>query len=178
MSEKRSIKARDVIKDIRSGLTDSQLMEKYQLSEGRLKHVFEKLVDAKALDESEIRDRVTLAQESTSGRSARRMSRGYLMFSIPVYDTDNIEIEGWLVDLNQTGLQVSGIEAAVGDSRSLLIRADEFVDVYPFGFDAKCRWVEPDETQGVLNVGFEITGISSWGLQELRKLISLVTLSD
>lgn len=178
MPEKRSIKAREIIIDVRSGLTDTELMNKYRLSAGRLKYVLERLVEAKALEESELLSRIFLAQESTATRAMRARARSYLLFTIPVYDTDNLEVEGWLIDIEEQGLQTIGLQAIVGEVKSLLIRSDEFVDVYPFGIDAECRWVERDETEGNVSVGFRIVGITPWARGELRKLRRLVTFSD
>jgi len=178
VSEKRSIKAREIIRDVRSGLTETELMKKYRLSSGRLKSVLERLVEAKILEESELQSRIVLAQESTGTRAMRSRTRGYLLFSIPVYDTDNLEVEGWLIDIEEQGLQTNGLKAEVGEVKSLLIRSDEFVDVYPFGIDAECRWVEPDEAEGNLSAGFRIISITPWALQQLRKLRKLVTFSE
>jgi hypothetical protein len=178
VAEKRSIKAREIIRDVRSGLTDTELMNKYRLSTGRLKYVLDRLVEAKALETSELQSRISLAQESTATRAVRARTRSYLLFSIPVYDTENLQVEGWLVDIEEKGLQISGIQADVGEVKSLLIRSDEFVDVYPFGIDAECRWVEPDETEGSVRAGFEIVSITKWAMEELQKLKRLVTFSD
>lgn len=178
MAEKRTIKARDIIADVRLGLNDTELMKKYDLSVGGLKSVLERLVEAKALAEYELQSRVFLAQESTATRAMRTRARGYLLFSIPVYDTDNLEGEGWLVDIEEQGIQTIGVDAQVGEVKSLLIRSDEFVDVYPFGVDAECRWLETDETEGGVRAGFLIVSITAWALGELRKLKKLVTFSD
>ena len=85
-------------------------------------------------------------------------------------------MEGWITDITEEGLQLTGMPAEVGQSRSLLIRADEFHDIFPFAFDAKCKWVHTDDVNETL-VGFEIVDISETGLEELRKLIQLLTIN-
>jgi hypothetical protein len=44
MTTKRTIKAKDIVNDIRSGLTNLQLMEKYNLSSKGLQSIFTKLI--------------------------------------------------------------------------------------------------------------------------------------
>jgi hypothetical protein len=71
-------------------------------------------------------------------------------------------------------MQVTGIKVKVGEAKSLLIQADELADVYPFVFDAACRWHEISEGQEA--AGFEITNITERSLKELQKLIRYLTL--
>ena len=84
-------------------------------------------------------------------------------------------MEAWILDITEKGLQLTGLLAEVGQYRSLLIRADEFHDIFPFAFDALCKWVEYED--GENGVGFEIVDISETGLNELRKLIRLLTIN-
>ncbi len=51
---KRHIKTKEVVNDIRSGSTNSQIMEKYKLSAKELQNVFQKLLHAKMLTSQEI----------------------------------------------------------------------------------------------------------------------------
>jgi hypothetical protein len=56
---KRSVKAKEVLADIRAGITDLDMMEKYQLSAKGLQSLFDKMVAAKLLTEDEIQDRMS-----------------------------------------------------------------------------------------------------------------------
>ncbi|MDQ1238886.1 MAG: hypothetical protein QG577_1071, partial [Thermodesulfobacteriota bacterium] len=58
MSPKRRIKGNEIVADIKGGMTDQRLMEKYKLSEQALKNIFRKLVDAGAILESELQERI------------------------------------------------------------------------------------------------------------------------
>ncbi len=53
-TRKRKIKAKPFVNDLRNGMGDRELMEKYSLSENQLLKVFQKLVDHGALDEIEL----------------------------------------------------------------------------------------------------------------------------
>ncbi len=77
-------------------------------------------------------------------------------------------------DISEKGLQVGGLEFTVGETKSLLIRADEFADIYPFVFDATCRWITKEESTDDFTAGLEITSISDRGLEELRNLLALL----
>ena len=50
MPTKRVIKARDLIRDIGDGMTDSELMEKYQLSSQGLQQIRKRLPESGRLD--------------------------------------------------------------------------------------------------------------------------------
>ncbi len=72
MQLKRKIKAKDIVNDIRRGLTDSQLMTTYGLSMKGLQGVFTKLVQAKAIMPQELLNRApVLADDSVTVESIR-----------------------------------------------------------------------------------------------------------
>lgn len=176
MSSKRTIKASEILKDIKGGLSDAELKAKYALSSKSLHAILTKLVASKAVDGSELTRRGLLNAPVTDVNELREGTKGYSLFSIPVYDSSDLQQEGWLTDVSEQGLQVAGIDATAGERRGLLIRADEFADVYPFAFDVVCRWVRADEPGGEVTAGFEITGISEMGRQQLQALIRLLTI--
>jgi hypothetical protein len=61
---KRKIKAKPFVSDLRNGLGDRELMGKYNLSESQLHKVFQKLVDAGAIDEMELFMRTSLSDST------------------------------------------------------------------------------------------------------------------
>jgi hypothetical protein len=89
---------------------------------------------------------------------------------------ENLLNKGTVVDISETGLQVSGIPTNVGDTKNLLVQADYFLDVYPFVFEGKCKWTSKAEDGNLLS-GFEITSITEGELEELRKITNLLALS-
>jgi len=56
---KRVLKANEVLKDLRSGLTDAAMMEKYQLSSKGLQSLFDKMVAAGLLSAADVADRMS-----------------------------------------------------------------------------------------------------------------------
>jgi hypothetical protein len=75
---KRKIKGKEFVRDLRNGMADRQLMEKYALSAGQLRSVFRKLVDSGAIDEMELYIRTTLSESTITKALAasRRASQG------------------------------------------------------------------------------------------------------
>ena len=63
---KRKTKAKSFVKDLREGMGDRQLMEKYVLSSNQLRRVFRRLIDGGALDEMELYMRTSLSDSSIS----------------------------------------------------------------------------------------------------------------
>jgi len=176
MSPKRTIKGKEIVSDIRSGMTDNELMKKYTLSEGALKNVFRKLVDAGAIREDELRERIPQERLPSYTKRERDFQRNYVFVRLPVYDMENLLDEGQVVDISERGLQIMGISAAVGETKGFLIQADYFAEVFPFSFEAECKWASKNEA-GQWTAGFKIVKISEGGLEELQKLIRMLSLS-
>ncbi len=61
---KRKIRAKEFVRDLRNGMSDRQLMEKYALSAEQLRSVFRKLVDRGAVDEMELFMRTSLSDST------------------------------------------------------------------------------------------------------------------
>ncbi len=63
-TSKRKIKAKPFVRDLRNGMGDRDLMEKYALSESQLHKLLHKLVDAGAIDEMELFMRTSLSDST------------------------------------------------------------------------------------------------------------------
>ena len=53
MPIKRTINAKEIVSDIRSGMINQQLMDKYNVSLDKLHNIFKQLLDAHAIERSE-----------------------------------------------------------------------------------------------------------------------------
>lgn len=171
---KRTIAIKEFVRDFKSGKTNEDMMQQYDLDLWGLRNTLKKMIEIKALDEDDVRDRMPSFHEESGGDDRRLLKRRFVLFSFPIYVADDLEEEGLVNDITEIGLQVSGIKASAGETKSLLIRADEFADIYPFVFEATCRWANPTNDRGEYAAGFEITSISEGGLDELRKLIQML----
>lgn len=174
MAEKRKIRKDEIISDIRSGMANEALMGKYRITSDKLISIFKKLVDAQVIKAQELEGREGWPPTLDKPKFLRSHPRQYVIFPLPVYDTDDLGGEGFVKDITEAGMLVTGIKARVGEVKSLLVQADEFADVYPFVFDATCRWSEVSGGQEA--AGFEITNITERSFKELQKLIHYLTL--
>jgi hypothetical protein len=171
---KRTIPIKSFVEDVRSGKTNTDLMQEYAIDASGLRNAFNKMLQIKAVRPEELERRMRSFPEAASGTDRRELPRRYVLFSFPVYVADDLESEGLVNDITEKGLQIAGITASVGETRNLLIRADEFADIFPFVFEATCRWVHAPNDPTECCAGFEIHSISEGSLAELRKLIQLL----
>jgi hypothetical protein len=79
---KRKIKAKLFVSDLRNGMGDRELMEKYTLSESQLHKVFHKLVDAGAIDEMELFMRTSLSDST--------ITKAFVETQCSVQELDNL----------------------------------------------------------------------------------------
>jgi hypothetical protein len=190
---------RRILSDLCSGMHDTALMEKYGLSYGELRSLYKDLFDTGLLTPARIstfaknndspNDRISDHRHASTGkalhssaslfRSAtesakdRRRRHRYhtTTIQIPVYDRDKPEIHGLIREINETGARLAGLEAEVGDVRTIVALGDTTGEIAPFEFQARCRWTETSAADGRQVTGFEITDISDENLHQLRKLI-------
>jgi uncharacterized protein (DUF433 family) len=64
--KRRKVKAKALVIDIRAGLSDNELMEKYQVSSRQLQYLFGKLLDAQRIGELELWERTSLSNTSVT----------------------------------------------------------------------------------------------------------------
>ncbi|MBI5571809.1 MAG: PilZ domain-containing protein [Desulfomonile tiedjei] len=185
MPTKRSIRAKDVVRDIRDGMTDAELTEKYKISRAELRFLFEKLVALKAIGRAEAHGRLPQeetrpSQNSIGVESLRALPRHLAPFPIPIYDGKDPKVVGTLKDIHEKGVGIAEIAATVGETRTFVVLGDEFVAIEfnTFAFDAICRWTNAGEEASPALAGFEITNISPRDMTELRKLIRSLTMDD
>jgi len=175
---KRTLKASEIVRDVRTGMTDSQLMAKYGLSAKGLAGVFKKLVDAKAVKPEEVYARFLSPDDTVNVENLRRLPRSYLAFPLSICESANPEAVGIVRDINERGVQVAGIECRVNETKEFLVRADEFQEMSPFAFKAACRWAKKGTERADWLAGFEITDISEQALKEVRKMAQAMAFSD
>jgi hypothetical protein len=176
---KRTIKAKDIVNDIRNGLTDSQLITKYGLSMKGLQGVFTKLVQAKAIMPEELFDRApVLAEDSVTVESIRMDPREKMEITIRVSDAADPKQVGILRDLSLAGIGVRGIEAQRGEVRSFMVQASHIFPVDSFCVNAVCRWVRRRRSDGTIDSGFEITDVTPESKKQLQEFIRLLNFQE
>lgn len=173
MSESDTIRAAEIMADIRSGMTNDELMNKYRLSAKGLARAFRELGEARAVEPNECCQGSERSDDAIIVDEKRRLERNRVAAYMAIYERQDLEIRGLVRDITERGVGIKGIKAAQGETKTFLITPDEFVEVDPFQFEAICRWVleTPD---GEYASGYEITDIGEKDLKELRKMIKLI----
>ena len=171
----RRLRAKRIARDIRSGLSSEQMREKYLLSPSQLQKAVEVLLEHKSISPDQLRHDLEEKTHETLPAALREVERCYLDFELPIVDTGPPEVDGTVRDLTEKGAGVVGIPAQPGDVKTFLVLHDEFVLIEPFMFEARCRWVNKKEPDEEIVAGFQITHIAEKDLNELRKLIHLVS---
>jgi len=177
MAPRRSVKAKEIVSDIRSGMTNQQLIDKYNVSVNSLHNLLRKLVDIKVVQKSEVQALLSSVPGGIAYEERRKDPRYYLLVPLPIYDVNNLLEEGQVVDVSEGGLRITGLAAKVGEKREFLLQADHYAHVFPFCFEAVCRWASQTEEEPWF-AGFQITSISEGGFVELRKIIRELTISE
>ncbi len=176
MLPKRRISSRDFVNDIRTGMSDTELMQKYQLSSRGLQSIFAKLLEAKAVDPSEIYERSSFGDSTVDVEIIHQSLLGYAAMTASIYETRNPSVMGSIRDLTEKRLEVRGIEAGFGETKTFIILTDKATKMEPILIKAKCRWCKKEESTGQYLAGFEITHIAEEEQRELRKLLRALKL--
>ncbi len=175
VAAKRRIDTKELVADIRSNLADVELMEKYKLSSRGLQRVFGKLVNSGAVMPEDLAGRNISYDDSVTLRKVRGSIRALPILSIDIYEKNNPQIMGRIRDLSEVGVGVRGLEAEVGELKSLIVVPDEFFEIEQFSFEAKCRWCRTESGGKIFRSGFEITDIKGDSLTGLQELLQLMT---
>ncbi len=172
MSPKRTIKAKDFVKDIQGGMTTAELMEKYKLSTKAFQTVMKKLIEASTKPPSNASGAPEHVTPPPPAEDMRQFPRKIIDFPLMVYgDLEQIE-QGLVVDASEKGIRVRGIGARVGESRTFIVRYRPGDRRQPFVFDATCRWANGSDRDPRKTVaGFEITRISSVDAERLQDIL-------
>ena len=178
MTSPSRIEVREIVKDVRDGLTDHELMKKYGLSAKGLKSTLQKLVDAEIIELPEVYRRPVFYDDNLDSDSRRGTPRHYLALLLPVYDADRKEQQGWVTDISELGVGVMGVDAVPGERRTLVVIPEKFSKAEQIVFEAECHWAERESSDAEPTAGFKITAISEKDLQELRRFIRVVTIEN
>jgi hypothetical protein len=170
MMGKRTIRAKDIVNDIRAGMSDHELMGKYKLSVKGLESIFRKLEESGTAKRSELYGRFPSLDDTVNLGSLRKLPRNYFALVLGIFEAGNPDNRGEIFDASEKGLGVKGLESTAGQTQNLVIGGSEAVDIGEIYFEAVCRWARRDN-DGTCLAGFEIVAISDSDLAKLQKLI-------
>ncbi len=116
---RRRIPARSFVDDMRSGMPDSGLMEKYKLTARGLHSVFRKLLAANVVQPLELVGRHSEYDETIDVNDVRVLPRDKVEFPLPIYELHNPDSRGIIGDITIMGVGIKGFETDVAISASL-----------------------------------------------------------
>ncbi|MGO9568793.1 MAG: PilZ domain-containing protein [Desulfomonilaceae bacterium] len=178
MRQKRQINGRNIINDLRSGMTDRELQMKYRLSTNGLCSIYEKLIDRETISHSELSEWSPLYSLRTLYKESRSYPRANLATRVPIYDLGTGSI-GILRDISEKGMRVAGIDASVGQAKPFQIPIDMFMQADPLLIVAECKWAKPrgKMTEYVV-AGFEIIDLPANDRNTLQNFMTFLLLSE
>ncbi|MBI5252638.1 MAG: hypothetical protein HY912_24340 [Desulfomonile tiedjei] len=170
------INVQEIVADIRSRMTETELMRLYNLSSRGLQSTFWKLVQSGAVTWDEVLGLAPAEDSPVIFPKIRKWLRGYPIFFIAVCEEGNPMNIGKMTDLSEKGVGVKGIFARVGDTKTLIIAPVGIFDLKPFSVNGICRWCNPGISGELSNAGFEIN-LDENGLAKVEELLQFVTLT-
>ena len=78
MPTKRTINAKEIVSDIRSGMINQRLMDKYHVSLDKLHNIFKQLLDAHAIERSALEPLISIPYQQFKIEKRRQLHRGYV----------------------------------------------------------------------------------------------------
>jgi len=152
---------------------DEKLMKKYGLSHKGYQRLLRTLVSEKVIERGELYDRSPVYKAMSDILSARHSPRVSVPLPIKVYE-DETSQRGFVRDISENGFRVAGIEANVGEAKTLRIPLNELARGRSLEFDAICRWSKTvGKAKRYVLSGFEITGVSEEARHQLVELLDL-----
>lgn len=177
MSAKKVVHAKDIVGDIRAGLSDTELMTKYRLSSKGLQSAFTKLINNRIISVEEIYGQPRSSDEDTVIIDDMALiQKHFLTVTAPVYEKSRPRIKGRLHEVTERGLTIAGIESRIGEIKSFIIPCREFLAADRISFEAECLWTKVKQESKQWIGGYQITKISKESLVRLRDLVQLLTL--
>lgn len=173
---KRIIQARDIVRDVRSGMTDTELMEKYGLSAKGLESAYTKLVNSGLMTVGEIYGQRLSGQDTVIIDDVRELPKHFLSMTIPIHEAAHENRKGKIREVMEKGVSITGIQARIGEVKSFVIACRPFLEVDNIWLEAECIWMQAGKKSDDWYGGFQITKISPKHLANLRQLIQLLSL--
>jgi hypothetical protein len=166
------------VKDIRSGMSDSDLMKRYALSSDGLRRIFQTLIEGNTITADELYTTSPSVHDTVFVENMRELPRHYLAMAVDIYESKHPEIRGNPSNITEKGIAITGMAARIGETKALVISAGDFIEADSILFEAQCRWAREDRDTGEWLAGFEITRISEKCLEDLRGLIQSLPFLD
>ena len=175
---KQFINARDAVNCIQSGMNADQVMKRYQISESNLRNLLKQLVDGGHVSEEECLRWSDLSTDRYDEVRLRLSPSHELSVLTLMHDSACQQIRGRLQKIGEDELAIVGIDAAVGETRTLIIPAKPYLDRDNIWLEARCSQAGEDKHGSPTSTNFQITAISEEHRANLRELALLLSESS
>jgi len=171
------VDARELARDIRAGMTESELIQKHKLPATALQVVCRKLLSLKLVTHEELFNGFPAYRSWVEEFKPRRDPRTELLIHLPIYDVEHSSL-GIVRDISENGFRLAGISVAAGDVRTFQLPIDSFIKSDPLLIIAECRWTKKRSgTRDYMVAGFQILKLSQSDQKKLREFIHFLILN-
>ncbi len=177
MPAKRKISAAEFVEDLRSGMTLSELMDKYSVVPRELDAILLQLKQS-LVNPLQVYGRSPGEQAIAGIEKIRFFRRHQVGLPVRIHDASNPEVWGHIRDVSERGVGVEGIVAGVDEIKTLVIACNEFFSINQIKLVAKCRWATPNSDTRKYLTGFETVRISEGSLERLKSFIEACTRAE
>jgi hypothetical protein len=177
----RRIVSGQVLQDIRSGMGDAGLKEKYKLSSRGLVRLLERLVDSKLMSHSELSEMSGAYRNKVGRIYGRSHVRAYITVPIPVYDIGSLgsSATGLLRDISLEGFRLAGIESNVGDVKTFQVPTDMFMNAEPLLLIGECSWATTRAgNRDYWVTGYRMETVTEADAEAITKFINFLLFTD
>lgn len=175
-NNKKRVSVREIVRDVRQGLSETELMQRHELSSRGLQSALWKLVDSGVLTWGEVLGAYADDDGSEAARRNRQWTRGYPVLSVHVLEESHPENVGKVKDLTEKGLGVTGMLAQVNEQKTLVVVPDEYLGFKSFSIGVACKWYVPPINRFPSAAGFAIIAMDKEGFEGLQEVLQLTTL--
>ena len=167
-----------LIVDIQEGLTDSELMQKHEMVAEDLREKLFQLSREGIISYSDIYWRPLLYEYDVEKDERRSIPRYSLRLLLPVEEKGSADASpGLLIDINERGGCLQGLEVEPGRTVTLEIYPEGLVPADKISLEALIQWVNGGGDAPVV-AGFVIADISEQDTVLLRDLIRTMLRSE
>jgi hypothetical protein len=160
-----------MLRDIRDGLTEADLMQKYSLSSAAIQMIYRKLVDQRLVNPEKLYGRIHMNEDWVGLARQRRLPRVCPESFLVIYDSDDHENRGRVLDMTESGVGALGMRASINESKTLIIPPNDLFTTKEFVFRARCCWTRVQEETQEPAAGFEITKVTDGYFLDFVKLV-------
>jgi PAS domain S-box-containing protein len=178
MATEKEFSTRNFVNDLRSGLGDSSLMDKYGLSPYGFLEALDTLIESNAISYAELQSILPLDKQEITYEEMRAYPRSPVREPILVYDMADPLSEGRIKNMSKGGLLIEGIRSKIGETKRFLILPKGFPSISSLTLEGECRWTSTKAETGAFCGGFLILRISKMALFEIEKLLALLSAQE